>query len=190
MENKEEIKEEWRDVHKVDFYQVSNLGRVRSLDRTTIFSDGRIRKYKGKILRPNTGTNGYLYVNCCVQGHCSTIYIHKAVAESFLGISHGLDVDHINSVKTDNRLSNLRYLTHFENASRANIGKYRNHNLEKNPRTKTVIGYLNGKEVESFDCAKKLTKKYGINYSTLRYYLQNGGIDINGIYYKYGVTIA
>jgi len=179
-------REEWRKTSISPFYEVSNMGRARSLDRTIVRSDGVVVRYKGKILKPNIGTNGYKYINCAVDGKHITVYLHKEIARVFIGDPNGLDVDHINSVKTDNRIENLRYLSHFENSSRANKGRHRDHSLEKNTRAKTVVGCLNGKEYERFDCAKKITIKYGVNYSTLRRKLQTGGIVINGINYSYG----
>lgn len=178
--------EEWRDMSYSPYYKISNYGRVKSIERIIVRSDGYTKSINERILRPNIGTSGYLYVNCSKKGKNKTIYIHQAVALAFIGEPNGMDVDHINSIKTDNRLENLRYLSHFENSSRANTGRHKNNSMEKNPRAKHVIGYLDNKEVEHFDCAKKLTKKYGVHYSSLRRYLQNGGLTINGIFYCYG----
>ena len=177
--------EEWRSFSCSDDYEISNYGRVKSLSRTIIRSDGNIQKIKERILRQGIGTTGYHYVICCIDGKHKTVYIHQELMLAFVGKPNGFDVDHINSVKTDNRLCNLRYLTHFENSSRANKGKHKDNSMEKNPRTKSVVGYLNGKVVESFDCAKKISLKYGINYSTLRSRLQNNSLIINGVNYFY-----
>ena len=179
--------EVWKPIERFIGYEVSNLGRVRSVDRIVTRSDGKTIKIKGRILRDNVGTNGYSYVICSINGKQHTIYIHKEVASAFIGEPNGLDVDHINSNKIDNRLENLRYLTHFENSSRSNKGRHKDNSMEKNPRTKIVVGYLEGVEIERFDCAKKVSFKYGINYSTLKKHLQKEGIKINGILYQYGI---
>lgn len=176
--------EKWKDLQNASGYQVSNYGRVRSVDRIVVRSDGQKRHYIGKVLRPNTGTNGYLYFNVRNVG---TLYIHRCVALNFVpNDDKSLEVDHIDSIKTDNRASNLRWITHFENASRGSRGKKHDNTMEKNPKAKSVIGVSNGKIVEEFKCAKMVSIKYGVNYSSLKRHLQNGGTLINNIYYKYG----
>lgn len=180
----------WKNINNFeDCYQVSTDGEVRSLDRKIETSKG-IRTYKGKILAPNIGTNGYYYVNLSCKGKSKTAYIHKLVANAFLENPDGLsDVDHINENKLDNRACNLRYLNHFDNASKSNkgINRYEKH-LERNPKAKIVLGVKDGKIIETIDCAKKLVDKYGINYSTLRKYLQHDNCVINGIEYHYEVN--
>ena len=60
MENQKEI---WKDIPNYEgFYQVSNLGRVKSLDKYVSYKDGRIRFYKSKILKQCIGNGGYLFV--------------------------------------------------------------------------------------------------------------------------------
>ncbi len=170
-------------------YQVSTNGEVRSVDRTIKTKRG-LWKYKGKIISQNIGTNGYYYVNLSVEGKHKTYYIHRLVAETFLDNTDNLsDVDHINENKLDNRLENLRYLTHFDNSSRSNKGKCRRDmSLEKNPKAKKVIGFKDGKIVEKYDCAIKVSNKYNINYSTLKRQLQNNNCIINGIEFYYEIN--
>ena len=190
MELRLERKEEWRKLSRCNDYEVSSLGRIRSLDRTISCKNGVKRNIIGRILKQGISTNGYKYVICRINGKSVTIYTHQEVARAFIGNPCGLDVDHINSIKTDNRFENLRYLTHFENSSRANKGKHRDNGMEKNSKAKLVIGHKDGIEIERFDCAKKISIKYGVGYSKLRYHLQRGGIEINNIKYRYGTSIA
>lgn len=94
-------------------YEVSAHGRVRSLERVEVQSNGRMRRKRGVILKPRSnGKYGYLGVSL---GRNSFVYVHRAVASAFLGDVAGMDVDHRNGDTGDNHVSNLRILTHAEN---------------------------------------------------------------------------
>jgi hypothetical protein len=176
----------WKKINNYENYEISTDGEVRSLDREVKTQRGS-RHYKGKLLKPNIGTNGYYYVQLSKNGISETKYIHKLVTETYLTNPDNLsDVDHINENKLDNRVENLQYLNHFDNASKSNKGKNRyDKHLENNPKAKVVVGVKDGEIVEHIDCAKKLVDKYNIKYSTLKYKLQNNNCKIGGINYYY-----
>ena len=181
----------WKYIKNFEgLYQISTEGVIRSLDRIVKTKKGK-RTYKGTVLKPNVGTNGYYYVGLSKNGKSKTYYIHKVVTDTFLENPNNLsDVDHINGNKLDNRLENLQYLSHFDNSSKSNKGVCRKSNkMEKNPKAKNVVGVKDGVIVERFDCAKKITLKYGINYSTLRKQLQNNNCIINDIQYYYEANL-
>ena len=95
--------ETWRDIeYFVGLYQVSNFGRIRSLDRW--INDSRCKRFiKGKILKPKKERNGYLRVDLWKNGKVKQFYIHRLMWEAFNGeIPEGLQVNHINEIKTDN----------------------------------------------------------------------------------------
>lgn len=179
----------WKKINNFENYEISTDGEVRSLDREVKTQKGS-RHYKGKLLKPNIGTNGYYYVRLSKNGIPETKYIHKLVSETYLTNPDNLsDVDHINKNKLDNRLENLRYLDHFTNSSRSNkgINKYDKH-LENNPKAKAVVGVKDGEIVEHIDCAKKLVGRYNIKYSTLKSKLQKNNCIIDGINYYYDIN--
>lgn len=95
-------------------YQVSNLGRVKSL------------KLNGeKILKPVIGRNGYLQVKLCNKEKQKNVKIHQLAAMAFLNhtpCGHKIVVDHKNNDKQDNRLSNLQLISQRENASKDKKG--------------------------------------------------------------------
>ena len=106
----------WKDVVGYKgLYQVSNLGRIKSLPRNgTVKTD--------VYLKAKDNGKGYMQV-LLRNGNSKTKYVHILVAESFLDYIANkgvICVDHINSIKNDNKLENLRVITPRENVSRHN----------------------------------------------------------------------
>jgi hypothetical protein len=102
----------WKPVLDYPTYQVSSLGRFRN--------------YKGQILGQKYNKDGYLRLQFCVNYKISLKMAHRVIAEAFLGIPVDSDwkkiqVNHINSVKDDNRIENLEWVTAKENTSKARI---------------------------------------------------------------------
>lgn len=104
--------EVWRSVVGYEgLYEVSNLGRVRSLDRIVPYIDGRTRLATGIILQQTTTPNGRCQVSLGL-GSQHKHEVHVLVAAGFLGPRpRGMEVCHNNGSPTDNRLANLRYDT-------------------------------------------------------------------------------
>ena len=114
MANLEEI---WKDIPDYEgYYQASNLGNIKGLDRIIINKLGRQKTIKGKVIKPVVGKDGYLKLNLGIGGKKATFRVHRLVMMAFHGKSD-LVVDHINNVITDNRLLNLRYCTVRQNVS-------------------------------------------------------------------------
>ena len=101
--------EEWRQVVGWEGeYAVSNLGRVRS-DRTCRGTRA------GRILKPKRCKAGYLHVRLCKNYTHLQQGIHRLVAAAFIGPAQGLQVNHRNGIKDDNRADNLEWVTQSEN---------------------------------------------------------------------------
>lgn len=102
------MKEIWKDIPDYEgIYQASNLGRIRSLDR-------RVWNYnkKGRILKQNNNTSGYLYVS--LNG--KKWYVHVLIAKTFLeNTNHYEQVNHKDFNKHNNCVDNLEWLSRIEN---------------------------------------------------------------------------
>lgn len=93
-------------------YEVSDAGRVRSLDRIVSRKDGRSHRCKGRVLAMEPNTGGYLSLRL---GRGFPVMAHQLVALAFIGPAEGRYTCHNNGVKSDNQLSNLRYDSAYGN---------------------------------------------------------------------------
>lgn len=118
--------EEWREIPGYEgYYEVSSLGRVRSIDRWVTYSNGRKQFYEGKLLKQDADKKGRFTVGLNKKGKPSTKRVHILVALAFIGPRpDGMVICHCNGNNKDNRLINIRYDTQSENT----IDKYRHGN--------------------------------------------------------------
>lgn len=167
MEQKIEI---WKDVEGYEgIYQVSNFGRVRSLDRIIIKphpKSGVPTKYrqKGRIMKPAAHPNGYLTICLKSNGNKENCLVHRLIGKAFVsGYFDGADINHKNEDVTDNRADNLEWCT-------------RSYNLQYNGRAKRVgivqgtaveQWTLNGKLVATFDTIRQAEAATGIHRQSI-----------------------
>ena len=113
------IVENWRPIPGWEgYYEVSDLGCVRSVERTIRFADGRERFYPALLRATHVDGFGYQKVTLKRAGVNQRVLVHQAVAAAWLGLRpEGLEVCHNNGQRTDNRACNLRYGTRAENAA-------------------------------------------------------------------------
>jgi hypothetical protein len=106
--------EEWRSIVGYEhIYSVSNLGRIRR-------DAGSRNTKEDKILKPDVSLYGYLLVGLSVKSRKKTKAVHRLVAATFLGeCPKGMEVDHIKQPKSNNRVTNLEYVTSSVNKIRA-----------------------------------------------------------------------
>jgi hypothetical protein len=146
----------WKDIKGYEgHYQVSNLGNVRSLKYNRV---KLIRQFK------SGGNNPYMSVSLCVDSKQKSYMVHKLVASTFLNHkSQGQNVngntiiiDHINGDKNDNRLLNLRELSHRENVSGNTPGVYKTKYGKYQVRIQHNKKRINIATVDSISEANKL----------------------------------
>ncbi len=142
------MKEIWKDVKDYEgIYQVSNLGKVRSLDRVSSIG----RKLIGRELKQLKTSGGYFKVSLSKKSKVKQIDVHRLVALTFIPKElHNEVVDHINRIKTDNRLDNLQFITQRRNTSKDRKGgtsKYVGVNWSISSNKWKVGIYINGKTI-------------------------------------------
>lgn len=119
----------WIDVIGFDgTYQCSTEGRIKSVDRFVNSRGGSKRLCKETMLKIKTSTRGYSIVGLSKNGIIKWFALSRLVYQSFKGLTN-LQIDHINEIKTDNRLVNLQPLSVYDN----NIKSKRHNKTSKYP---------------------------------------------------------
>ena len=151
------------------WYEVSNAGNVRSVERVVTYKDGRKRTYPSVILKTRLH-NGYKMVNLNKNKKCKEAYVHRLVAEAFkLKPKNKPWVNHKNGIKLDCSSANLEWCTPSYNNEHAVKTGLRNDNVSgllkhNDSMKKSVMAIINGKQVIK-PCAKDMAKyliKHGI----------------------------
>ena len=153
----------WKDIEGYEGrYQVSNFGRVRSLDQQLTYTSrwGTIayRPTKGKVLTARKIHGGYLGVLFKVQGKTEMKLVHRLVANAFVPNPQNLEtVNHIDEDKTNNRADNLEWMSRADNV-RYGTGSQR----KRTPMRKVEQLTTDGQHVAYFDSIKEASEATGV----------------------------
>lgn len=179
--------EKWKDIDGYEgLYQVSNFGRVRSLDKVVYFKDGRRKFMKGKVLKFKRTKNGYLQIHLYKDNSYKAFYIHRLVAQAFVDNPDNLpEINHKSEDKTDNRVCNLEYCTHLYNMRYGNGQEKRRLKMINGKCAKAVLQYdLEGNFIREWKSAQEVRRELGFNSGSIgnccrklpRYYTAYGYI--------------
>lgn len=160
--------EEWKDVCEDGSYQVSNYGRVKSVDRHIQQGTSTVFR-KSKILRPAKTRKGYLDNHMQINKKPVNKAVHLIVWSAFYGKPEkGYEVNHIDENKMNNTLDNLNLLTHKENVN------WGTHNArmaktisEKHRLKRAIIQYKDGVEVKRYQSMMECQRETGIYHAAI-----------------------
>ena len=160
--------EVWKDIPNYKgSYQVSDIGRVRSVDRVVTYNNGRKCEHKGRVLKPAISHRGYERVVLCIDNGLTNKTVHRLVLETFkphVNMSD-LDVNHIDGNKLNNHLTNLEWLTRRDNILHAyntglttNIGEGSPNTILSNTDVLEILRRLDTGELQ-----KDIALDYGVS---------------------------
>lgn len=153
------MEEIWKDIIGYDgLYQVSNLGNVKSFNCN--------RNKNGLILKQGISKKGYSVVWLKNNGLKKTLPVHRLVALSFIqNFDNKPQVNHINGIKNDNKISNLEWVTNSENIKHAFLNGFKKFSEKRrNKMNKKVLNVENG---DIYNSAKQASIIFNINYQSL-----------------------
>ena len=148
--------EYWKDISGYEGrYQVSNKGRVRSLQAKT-----KTKPYKGGVLTLMTDSMGYKLVNLSRKSY----KVHRLVAAAFIENPNGLPcINHKDEDKTNNNAENLEWCTHRYNN---NYGT-RNARISQNEGRGIIQYNLDGIEIKRWRSSADAARHYGVSRSSI-----------------------
>ena len=178
------MEEKWKTIEGYPNYQVSSLGRVKSIEHNVKHRNGYIT-VREKILKPLKNRNGYLQVNLYKGKKMKTMYIHRLVASAFVQNNSifNTEINHIDECKTNNCASNLEWSTREHNInfgtrneriSKAKTGVYNTKKSKPVKCIETGITYPSAMEIQrqlgfhncyiGYCCKGKYKQAYGYHW--------------------------
>lgn len=167
------VMEIWKGIKGYEqYYQVSNLGRVRTISRLIKRNGKGDFILKARILKQQVSTKGYWNVRVCVDSVQKTLSVHRQIGFAFIpNPENKPQINHKNTIKSDNSITNLEWVTNAENQAHAiRMGITKDKSLgEKNGRATLTesdvrdIRYAIYKGV----ARKFLPQVYNLKYTTI-----------------------
>lgn len=160
----------WKAVPGWPWYEASNSGHVRSLDRTIQQTDGRRRAYKGQILKGYVGNHGYFTIKLCAEnGQHAVVCVHHIIALVFIGPRpkyRGCEIRHKDGCKLNNREDNLEYNTSSRNTQDV---KHHGGRVDSAVTVEQVREIKRALQTPYHGIGRYLARKYGVGDSVISY---------------------
>lgn len=160
------MQEDWKDINGFEgYYQISNFGRVKSVERVVKRKNGTIMKVSEKIRKLFYTTDNYSYVVLSKNGKHKTFLVHRLVAENFLSNPNNLPcVNHKDENKQNDCVDNLEWCSYEYNNTYKNIHLRRN----QDNVCRMVIQYdLDMHEIKRWNSTAEAAKYYNIQAANI-----------------------
>lgn len=189
-------KEVWKDIEDYEgIYMVSNLGRVKSLDRVSISQKRKGEFHNGTILNVRENKNEYANIVLCnikLEKRRRTRRIHRLVAKAFIPNPYNKpQVNHINGIKYDNRVENLEWCDNSYNG----LHSFRELNRKVGwdgkvgadvPKSIPVSQYtLKGVFIKNWSCSLEISKNLNVHIDSIRQCCNGKSKSSIGFIWKY-----
>lgn len=167
----------WKDLLGYEnIYKISNIGRVKRLSytRIRIHRNGKkcIDKFEDMFIKPVVSVRGYFVLGLYKNGKTKTVYLHRLIAIHFIpNPENKPQVNHINGIKTDNRVENLEWCTNKENVIHSysvlknEAGMKGKFNIARSKRVQQFD--LSGILITEFLSAKEASRLLNINHESI-----------------------
>lgn len=172
--------ENWKDIEGYEGrYQISNYGRVRSLPRKVRFGN-QTRLVGGKILKHKVKRGGYAFIQLRIDLKERDFHIHRLVAKSFVkGYQEGLDVNHIDGNKLNNKATNLEWCTRKQNIFHSI------YILKQSRRCKAVQSHDDNGRIHRYVSITDASRQTGISHKRIANCLKQENSTVGGLKWNY-----
>lgn len=158
----------WKDIFGYEgIYQVSSLGKVKSLSRKRLVNK-KTNSYHlmpERIMVIKVDKNGYNHITLCKNGLLKTYWLHRIVLKTFVCNPQNLpQINHKNGNKSDNRVENLEWCTSKHNYHEAvKLGLRNNGKVRKKYKNSRSIAQIdNGKIVKTYESRVSALRAFGV----------------------------
>ncbi len=180
--------EQWKPIAGFEGYKVSSFGNVKSVERLVWNGKGYVHKPE-MILKQARSHKGYPIVYLSHNNRQKTVPVHRLVASAFIPNPFGKpQVNHINGIKTDNRVTNLEWCTqehNMEHAFRTGLEKPSERQkravCETNKAKRKAVIAKHGTTQQTFESIAKASAETGLSASTISRYCNGIRQSCNGI---------
>jgi hypothetical protein len=182
--------EEWKDIVKYEgHYQVSNLGRVKSIQRFRMGNSGSPTLVRERILKPKTDRYGYLVCGLSKEGILIHMTVHRLVAFAFVTNSdpiRNLQINHIDGNKQNNIYENLEWCDAKHNQNEAlrlglRGGKAYRPRIDSRP----IIQFYGGNIIKTFENLASASRETGIIKTAINNCLAGRSMSSGGFQWEY-----